>query len=123
MFCSFCKNANKPYNTHFVKDTNGVIICPTLLALSCSYCKKQGHTIKFCETLKLKEKARKQAEAEINRVRQAQLNEINKANQNNTKPIIKKPINMFELLENEECEAEEEKIVNKKYTSLADEEW
>ena len=30
---------------------------------------------------------------------------------------------MFELLENEECEAEEEKIVNKKYTSLADEEW
>ena len=123
MFCSFCKNANKPYNTHFVKDTNGVIICPTLLALSCSYCKKQGHTIKFCETLKLKEKARKQAEAEINRVRQAQLNEINKANQNNNnKPIVKKTItNMFELLENEE--AEEEKIVVAKFTSLADEEW
>ena len=124
MFCSFCKNANKPYNTHFVKDTNGVIICPTLLALSCSYCKKQGHTIKHCDTLKLKNKARKQAEAEINRVRQAQLNEINKANENTNKTTVKKPINMFELLENEEAEEEvEEKKVNKKYTSLADEEW
>ena len=104
-----------------MKDTNGNVICPTLLALSCSYCKKQGHTIKHCETLKLKEKARKQAEAEINKVRQAQLNEINKTT---NKPIVKKPMNMFELLENEEAEEEvEKKIVVTKYTSLADEEW
>ena len=33
---------------------NGVIVCPTLLATVCRYCKQNGHTVKYCSSVKNK---------------------------------------------------------------------
>jgi hypothetical protein len=65
MFCKVCKDAGKTeseYNSHFVKDKSGKTICPTLLNQACKYCRQTGHTVKFCPTLKLKEKNKKREE-------------------------------------------------------------
>lgn len=57
-FCPVCKKAGKPeseYTSHFVKDkpgNDGVVVCPHLLGQKCGYCKKLGHTPKFCPKLK-----------------------------------------------------------------------
>jgi hypothetical protein len=57
--CKVCRDSGKPeavVTSHHVKDSkNGVIVCPTLLATVCRYCKQSGHTIKYCSSLKNKE--------------------------------------------------------------------
>jgi len=61
-FCKVCQDAGKSesdYTSHFVKSDKGVVICPTLLAITCRYCNKQGHTIKFCPTLEQNKKEEK----------------------------------------------------------------
>jgi hypothetical protein len=54
-FCKVCKDSGKPehiYTNHFVKDSrNGQVTCPTLLGQECRYCRKSGHTIKYCKSL------------------------------------------------------------------------
>jgi hypothetical protein len=54
--CKVCRDAGKPeavVTSHFVKDSkNGVIVCPTLLATVCRYCKQNGHTVKYCSSAK-----------------------------------------------------------------------
>jgi hypothetical protein len=61
-YCKVCQDAGKPENvfrSHFTretKDPNAKVICPTLLALECRYCFKNGHTVKYCPSLKNKEK-------------------------------------------------------------------
>ena len=56
-FCPVCRDAGKPievYTSHYVKDQpgpNGKVVCPTLLTQPCRYCKKTGHTIKYCPKL------------------------------------------------------------------------
>lgn len=62
--CKVCKDAGKPeseYSTHFVKDREGKVICPTLLSLNCKYCQKPGHTISHCQILQSKNKANEKA--------------------------------------------------------------
>jgi len=63
-FCKVCFDSGKDesvYTSHFVKSApvNGVIVCPTLKATECRYCKKSGHTVKFCKALQEKEKMNK----------------------------------------------------------------
>jgi len=51
-FCKVCKDSNKSeamYTSHWVKDKQGKVCCPTLLAQQCRYCNNHGHTIKFCK--------------------------------------------------------------------------
>ena len=65
MFCKVCKDAGKTeteYTSHYVKDKSGKTICPTLLNQACKYCRQKGHTVKFCQTLKLNEKNKKREE-------------------------------------------------------------
>ena len=53
--CKVCQDAGKPENvylSHYVKDLNGNVTCPTLLSQECRYCHKKGHTISHCSTLK-----------------------------------------------------------------------
>lgn len=56
-FCKVCFDTGKPeslYNSHYVNDVpgkKGVVICPTLLALECRYCKKTGHTVSRCPAI------------------------------------------------------------------------
>jgi hypothetical protein len=53
-FCKVCKDAGKSeaeYTSHFVRenpDPKSKVVCPTLLNLTCSYCKKAGHTVGYC---------------------------------------------------------------------------
>jgi hypothetical protein len=57
MFCKVCFDTGKPeslYTSHFVNDVpgnKGVVVCPTLLALECRYCKQTGHTVSRCNMI------------------------------------------------------------------------
>ena len=62
--CKVCKDAGKPeseYTSHFVKDREGKVVCPTLLSQQCRYCQKPGHTVSHCPTLQAKTKADEKA--------------------------------------------------------------
>ena len=53
-FCKLCKAAGKKaqvYTSHWVKDRQGNVTCPTLLSQECRYCHKAGHTPKYCPVL------------------------------------------------------------------------
>ena len=53
--CKVCVDAGKTekeYSSHYVKDLNGNVTCPTLLSQECRYCHKKGHTTSHCSTLK-----------------------------------------------------------------------
>jgi hypothetical protein len=60
-YCKVCHDAGKPeseYTTHFVRaspEASSDVVCPTLLALTCRYCRKQGHTKKYCTVLNEKD--------------------------------------------------------------------
>ena len=61
-YCKVCHDSGKSeaeYTSHYVKSEpgpKGKIICPTLLSQSCSFCKKTGHTVKFCLDLQKRNK-------------------------------------------------------------------
>jgi hypothetical protein len=60
-YCKVCHDAGKPekeYTNHWLKDRNGKTVCPTLLNTECRFCHKLGHTAKFCDATKKKEKER-----------------------------------------------------------------
>ena len=67
-FCQVCKDTGKSeaeYRSHFTRenrDPNAKVICPTLLALECKYCSKNGHTIKYCDDFKKKQNQKKYRE-------------------------------------------------------------
>ena len=57
-FCKVCYDAGKSereYTSHYVKNkpgNEGKVVCPYLLSLVCTYCKKkEGHTAKHCPSL------------------------------------------------------------------------
>jgi hypothetical protein len=53
--CKVCLDSGKTekeYSSHYVKDLNGNVTCPTLLSQECRYCKKKGHTTSHCASLK-----------------------------------------------------------------------
>jgi hypothetical protein len=57
-FCRVCMNAGKSeseYRSHFTKNDSGIVLCPTILNATCSYCKAKGHFKGECPILKTKE--------------------------------------------------------------------
>ena len=49
--CKVCKDAGLSetvYSSHWVKNKDGHVVCPTLLAQKCRCCGKNGHTVSFC---------------------------------------------------------------------------
>ena len=80
-FCKVCKDAGKPesfYTSHYINDVpgkGGKVVCPTLLAQSCGYCKKEraGHTSRYCPELERKQpREREQPRNEQPREREQQ---------------------------------------------------
>ena len=57
-FCKVCFDSGKSemeYTSHFVKSEpgpKGIVVCPTLQNLECSYCHSKGHTKSHCLVLK-----------------------------------------------------------------------
>jgi hypothetical protein len=55
-FCSFCRDAGKTrdiYTSHYPKDRPGKygkVVCPTILSSTCGYCRKTGHTTRYCSS-------------------------------------------------------------------------
>ena len=81
-YCKVCHDSGKSeadYTSHFIRETretNSKIICPTLLALECRYCYKNGHTVKYCPVLKENERKRNSNEASAIRNESLKNNEI-----------------------------------------------
>ena len=107
--CKVCKDAGKPeseYTTHFVKDREGKVVCPTLLNLKCRYCQKPGHTITHCPTLQTKNKVNEMAK------RKSDFN----AKKDEYKPNVPQKLQSrfgFELLEQEDEMSEEVSQIQK----------
>ena len=59
-FCKICKDTGKSldeYTSHYVRETpdpNSKVVCPTLIAAVCRYCKNGGHTVKHCPKIQAK---------------------------------------------------------------------
>lgn len=76
-YCKVCHDAGKSeaeYRSHFTRespDPKSKVLCPTLLALECRYCFKNGHTVKYCSVLKENEKKKKNEEVSARRVEKA----------------------------------------------------
>lgn len=68
-FCSFCLSIGieGPHN-HFMrekKEMGGKTICPKLLNTCCTYCKRMGHTDKYCGLKREEESVNKKKTSEI----------------------------------------------------------
>ena len=100
-FCSVCKTAGKTlseYTNHYTRSSpnpNSPVVCPTILNAICSYCKKTGHFKSNCLVLK------KRVENEETKKTVVVKKSVVNNNNNNNKTIVKKNINMFEILNDE----------------------
>ena len=113
-YCKVCHDSGKPereYTSHWVKDRDGKTLCPTLLNTECRYCFKLGHTAKFCALLEKKNKA--QSIPTKNTSLRVPEKSSSKAYK---KPIEKKPVNSFEVLE---CDDEEVDPTKEEYPALS----
>jgi len=114
-FCKVCQDAGKSeteYLSHFTRESpeqNSKVICPTLLALECRFCYKNGHTVKYCPVLKEREKNTKRAE------RTASYAEQNAKLEQKTKNESK---NAFLCLDCDSDEEEEENVSKTQITKV-----
>ena len=59
-FCKICKDVGKThdeYTSHYVRESpspNSRVVCPTLIAAVCRYCKEGGHTVNHCSKIEAK---------------------------------------------------------------------
>jgi hypothetical protein len=104
VICRFCKDAGKSSINHYLKNKDGQVICPTLLAITCTYCKQNGHTIKYCPALIAKEsslskkKEKREREEKKNNTNNNTNTNINN-NRVNNNPVNKLISNKFALLD------------------------
>ena len=114
LYCKVCHDAGKPeseYTNHCVKTYDVKLgamksTCPTLLSLECRYCHQTGHTIKFCQVLEETKKFDTQRMRERERREQHQV-------QAQQQQVQRRPINAFELLEEDDNEVVMQKQVQK----------
>ena len=103
-FCKICYDAGKDksvYSSHYVK-SDSIVICPTLKATECRYCRKLGHTIKFCKILN--EKNNNYFDNKSTYYTQKKMEPL--------KPVVKIG-NMFESLDDDSDDEKEMKITTK----------
>jgi hypothetical protein len=127
-FCKVCQDAGKSeseYTSHFVRDTpgpNGKVICPTLLSQNCRGCGINGHTYKYCPTIKqnLREERKEQ------RWKQAEEKLVQKVQPKQVKEIVVKSGKYTSIMmsssSDEEDDAPSKKIAHKKARILEEDE-
>lgn len=103
-YCKVCCDSGKSeaeyrsHNTRETRDPNSKITCPILLALECRYCHKNGHTVKYCPSIK--NKNREESNASKKTVSQSKTI---------SQPVANSKSNIFDyLLEEEKIVPEEE---------------
>lgn len=98
-YCKVCHDAGKSeevYTSHYVRSDpgpNGKVTCPTLLASTCKYCSKQGHTASRCTEIAKNNKIAAKLEAKNNYYRENNKEEVKKSTKKN---------NLFDLLNEDE---------------------
>ena len=64
-YCGVCFKAKQPasvYNSHWTRmnpNPRSPITCPLILQTTCNYCKKKGHSAKYCPVAEKKERRRR----------------------------------------------------------------
>ena len=107
-YCKVCHDAGKDeseFRSHTVRskpDYYGktVVLCPTLLATECTYCYKQGHTVKFCPVIAANKK-------QLNKVQNLHLRQ--EAEEKDKKKKVNKPKSGFAVLADSSDSEKEEK--------------
>ncbi len=121
-YCKVCHDAGKPeseYTSHCVKTYDlklGAmkVTCPTLLAIECRYCGKNGHTVKFCQVLEETKKQDAQRARERTRPQRQPVQQ---------QPVQQqRPMNAFAVLaeeeENDELQAKKEVQAMEEFPTL-----
>lgn len=65
--CKVCKDAGKSeqvFTSHFTKNRDGKVTCPTLLAVKCRRCQNTGHTVSYCTARVREEKTKEPVKEE-----------------------------------------------------------
>jgi hypothetical protein len=116
-YCKVCHDAGKSeevYTSHYVRSDpgpNGKVICPTLLASTCKYCSKQGHTASRCTEIAKNNKIAAKLEAKNNYYNR----------ENNNKEEVKKSTkknNLFDLLNEDEVVKKVKKEKKEEFPAL-----
>jgi hypothetical protein len=103
-YCKVCHDAGKDeseFRSHSVRskpDYYGktVVICPTLLATECTYCYKQGHTVKFCPVISTNKKQENKIQAQ----------NLQKEKEGKEKKKVSKPKSGFSVLADSSSDSE-----------------
>jgi hypothetical protein len=107
-FCKVCQDAGKTqeeYTSHYTRaspESNSIVICPTLLALECRYCFKNGHTVKYCTVLAANNKMKQKVE------KATAFTSTKEAQQVKKMETKQKPINKFAALDSDSDEEEDD---------------
>ena len=92
-FCKVCADAGKSDTAHFPRktpDPNSEVVCPTLKALECRYCFKNGHTVKYCPVLKERNARDDEARREHERHQRHLERQMEQERQASLPPIVEK---------------------------------
>ena len=92
-FCKVCADAGKSDTAHFPRktpDPNSEVTCPTLKALECRYCFKNGHTVKYCPVLKERNARDDDARREHERHQRHLERQMEQERQSRLPPIVEK---------------------------------
>lgn len=110
-FCKVCADAGKTDTAHFPRktpDPNSEVVCPTLLALECRYCFKNGHTVKYCVVLK----QRKDYEEQTRREHEKHQRQVERQEEQDRlarlPPVAKKSTGKFDAFADEQEEEDRE---------------
>jgi hypothetical protein len=105
--CKVCKDSGKDfsiYSSHWPKDKAGNVTCPTLLAIECRFCKKSGHTIRYCAELEAKNKYDAKMKYRLDQQQEQRRREIIKESAAKNARVNSKSSNSFAALDDSDDE-------------------
>lgn len=72
--CQTCEKAGKPasvYLYHNTKNSQGTVVCPTILSTVCGHCNETGHWAKYCPVIKNYERIMKKTEHTLDKLQRS----------------------------------------------------